>query len=73
MEVSGDEMALEAKTVPFGKLSCNVPVALRTSSVLILHLISKFSPICGLSGIPIISVSADNAASRLRKRDHPII
>ena len=64
MEVSGDEMALEAKTVPFGKLSCSVPVARSTSSVLIVHLISKFSPICGLSGIPMISVSADSAANR---------
>ncbi len=56
MDVSGDEIACEAKTVPFGKVSCRVPLARRTSSVLIVHLISKFSPIVGLAGIPVISV-----------------
>lgn len=56
MEVSGDEIGLEAKTVPFGRVSCRVPLACSTSSVLIVHLISKFSPIFGLSGIPITSV-----------------
>ena len=67
MDVSGDEICIVAKVVPFGKVSRKVPPACNTSSVLIVHLISKFSPICGLSGVPVISNTGENTAYKTFK------